>query len=276
MVRNSAPSLQGSLIPFFILTYTITWGLGAFAILLPAQFEAVFGVLTENSPLYFVAVAAPTISAITLAFLKEGWSGLGRLFRRMIHWRFGIQWYALVLVVVPILGYLVSLVVGSVTKIDLSAPSLLYPLLLKLLISGPLCEELGWRGFALPRLLKCFNPLAASLILGVIWGVWHLPSFFLSGFTQATLSLPIFLMSALCISILMTWIFLHTGGSVLIAVLFHYMVNFSYYILGAPLPAYMLVLMAAAILVLMLDKKLGWFRPLTPDISHEVPSFLTN
>jgi len=58
-------------------------------------------------------------------------------------------------------------------------------LLFYLLITGPLCEELGWRGFVLPRLPKRFNPFTASLILGVIWGVWHLPSFFLSGMVQA-------------------------------------------------------------------------------------------
>src|SRR5574337_857223 len=66
-------------------------------------------------------------------------------------------------------------------------------LLFYLLTTGPLGEELGWRGFALPRLLKRFNPFVASLVLGAIWGVWHLPSFYLAGMVQARLALPIFI-----------------------------------------------------------------------------------
>jgi membrane protease YdiL (CAAX protease family) len=203
-----------------------------------------------------LAGAAPTISATIVTLAQEGWSGLRLLYARLARWRFGVQWYALVLIGVPVLGYLISRVAGPDPKFDLSTPALLFSMLLNLLITGPLGEELGWRGFALPRLLKRFNPLVASLILGVIWGVWHLPSFFLSSMVQSTLSLPIFLLGACCLAVLATWIFQHTGGSVLITVLLHYTVNFSFSVLGTPVAAFTLVMLVGAVLVVVLDRGL--------------------
>jgi len=245
---------------FFILTFAITWGIGAFAILFPAQVRAIFGELTGFSPLFILAVAAPTISATILILTSEGWSGLGALYAWLIHWRFGIRWYALVLLGIPVLGWLTSRVAGANPKYDLSTPTLIFSALLNLLITGPLGEELGWRGYALPRLLKRFNPFVASLILGAIWGVWHLPAFFVSTLVQSGNFLPIFLFGALCTSILATWTFQHTGQSVLVTVLLHYMANYSLSILGAPFPAFTLVMLVLATLAVVLDKRFGWFR----------------
>ena len=245
---------------FFILTFAITWGIAAFAILLPAQIRAIFGELTTFNPLFILAVAAPTISATILTLVLEGWSGLGTLYARLIRWRFGVQWYALVLVGIPFLGWLTSQAAGAEPKYGLSTPALIFSALLNLLISGPLGEELGWRGYALPRLLKQFSAFVASLILGAIWGVWHLPSFFVSGLPQSSTSLAVFLFGALCTSILVMWIFQHTGGSVLSTVSLHYMVNFSFAFLGAPFPAFTLVMLVPTILVVLLDKRFGWFQ----------------
>jgi membrane protease YdiL (CAAX protease family) len=248
-----------SLIIFFILTFTITWGLGAFAIFLPAQFQALFGELSDTHPLYYIAVAAPSISAILLALAWESWHGLGDLFKRLFRWRFGIQWYALVLVGLPVLGWLITRFTGSHPLKDIRTPALILALLFNLLVTGPLGEELGWRGFALPRLLQRFSPFKASLILGVIWGIWHLPSFYVSAMVQAGLSLPLFLLNAVCLSFLACWLFMNTGGSVLITVLLHYMVNFCVSVLGVPLPAFTALMLAAAILVVALDKRVAWF-----------------
>jgi membrane protease YdiL (CAAX protease family) len=241
------------------LTFAITWGLGACVIFFSEPFRALFGELTGFHPLYILAVAAPTLAATMLTLAWEGWSGLRGLWASLTRWRFGFQWYVFALVVIPVLGWLTSRVAGADPKYDLSTPTLVAAALLNLLI-GPLGEELGWRGYALPRLLRRFNPCAASLILGAIWGLWHLPSFFVSSQVQADLSLPIFLVGALCLSIIATWLFQHTGGSVLITVVLHYAVNFSLSVLGAPFPAFTLVLLVLAIFVLVLDKDFGWFR----------------
>jgi membrane protease YdiL (CAAX protease family) len=259
MKEINALDKNKSLIIFFILTFTITWGIGAFAIFFPVQFRSLFGEISDTHPLYYIAVAAPTISAILLALAWEGWHGLGDLLRRLLRWRFGIQWYALVLVGLPVLGWLITLVTGSHPLKDASTPALLLALLFNLLVTGPLGEELGWRGFALPRMLRRFSPFKASLILGIIWGIWHLPSFYVSSMVQAGLSLPLFLLNAVCLSFLASWLFMNTGGSVLITVLLHYMVNFCVSVLGVPLPAFTALMLAAVIAVVALDKRVAWF-----------------
>ena len=245
---------------FFILTFLITWGIGALAIFLPAQFQALFGELTDTSPIYFLAIAAPTISATILTFARDGWNGLRMLYARLIHWRFGLKWYALVLVGIPAVGFAATRIAGSNPLKDFNTPAEFLWLLFYILVTGPLCEELGWRGYALPRLLKRFNPFTASLILGAIWGVWHLPSFFLGGMVQASLSLPFFLLNALLLSIFVTWVFQHTGGSVLITVLIHYTVNICASIIGVTLPTFAALFLIASFLVIILDKKFGWFQ----------------
>jgi membrane protease YdiL (CAAX protease family) len=244
---------------FFVLTFTITWGIGAFAIFLPEQFRNLFGELSDTHPFYYIAVAAPTITASILALTLEGRHGLGDLYRRIVRWRFGIQWYGLVLIGLPVLGWLVTRITGSHPLKDISTPALLLALLFNLLITGPLGEELGWRGFALPRLLKRFSPFTASLILGFIWGIWHLPSFYVSAMVQADLSLPLFLLNAVCLSFLASWLFMNTGGSVLITVLLHYMVNFCVSVLGVPLPAFTALMLVAVISVVALDRRVAWF-----------------
>lgn len=247
------------LILFFALTYAITWGIGAFALVLPEQTRAIFGDLNGSNPLFILAVAAPTLSATLLTLAWEGWSGLKALYARLVLWRFGIQWYGLILIGIPFLGWLTARFNGAGPLFDLSTPKLVFAVLLSLLITGPLGEELGWRGYALPRLLNRFSPLVASLVLGAIWGIWHLPSFYVSSLVQSGLSLPAFMVMTLGTSLLVTWIFLHTGGSVLAAILFHYMVNFSFSILGAPLLEFGLVMMAMAVVVVLVDKRFGWF-----------------
>jgi len=251
---------KDSLIPFFLLTFLITWGLGALAIFLPMQFQALFGELTDTSPVYFLAIAAPTISATILTFARDGWNGLKLLYARLIHWRFDLKWYALVLIGIPLLGWIATFITESNPLKETSNLTQFLWLLFYLLITGPLCEELGWRGFALPRLLNRFNPFTASLILGVIWGVWHLPSFFVGGMEQNAMSIPLFLFNALFLSVFVTWVFLHTGGSMLIAVLIHFSVNFCATIIGVTLPTLGIMLLAGSILVLVFDKQIGWFQ----------------
>ena len=157
------------------------------------------------------------------------------------------------------LGWLITRITGSLPLKDISTPSLLLALLFNLLITGPLGEELGWRGFALPRLLKRFSPFTASLILGFIWGIWHLPSFYVSAMVQADLSLPLFLLNAVCLSFLASWLFMNTAGSVLITVILHYMANFCVSVLGVPIPAFTALILAAVVSVVALDKRVAWF-----------------
>lgn len=259
MSNEATSERQGGLLPFFILTFFITWGIAAFFFLFPAPFKAVFGELTASSPAFVLAVAAPTISATILTYLRSRWAGLRALYSRIVQWRFGIQWYALIVVVLPLVGFLISRMLVTHSQYDVSTAGMVLLLVLKELILGPLGEELGWRGFALPRLLQRFSPFVASLILGAIWGIWHIPAFFVSTLPQGGLALPTFLVAALCMSILVTWLYLHTGRSVLVAVLFHLMINVALDAFGAPMSAFTIFYAACAFLVVVLDRKLGWF-----------------
>lgn len=268
MSTSSNRRERDTLFPFFIITFLITWGIGALAIFLPAQLQAFVGELTDTSPIYFLAIAAPTVSATILTFARDGWKGLASLYGRLVHWRFGFKWWALVLVGIPVVGWIASQITGSNPLKPTNSLSEFLWVLFYLLVTGPLCEELGWRGFALPRLLKRFNPFTASLILGIIWGVWHLPSFLLGGMVQAGMSLPLFLLNALLLSVFVTWIFQHTGGSVLITVLIHYTVNICASILGVTLPALVVVFLTVDIFILIFDKRIGWFS--SSDHDHQI------
>ena len=86
-------------------------------------------------------------------------------------------------------------------------------------------EEIGWRGYALPRLMDRFRALPASLILGVLWAVWHLPTFFLQGTAQSHFPFPAYVLYTSSLSVLFTWFFFRTKGSVLVAWFLHGAIN---------------------------------------------------
>ena len=106
-----------------------------------------------------------------------------------------------------------------------------------ILLLGPLPEEIGWRGYALPALLNRHTALSATLVLGAMWGLWHVPLFFMPGYYEAFGGAPdpaLFFGNILIISFFYTWLFLHTKGSILAAVLFHFSVNFSGELIALP------------------------------------------
>jgi uncharacterized protein len=121
-------------------------------------------------------------------------------------------------------------------------------------------EELGWRGTALPRLQARWNPLTSSLILGILWGIYHLPSFFLSGLPLNDVPFIPFMIACLAITILVTWVFNRTGGSLILVFLFHFAFNFignATGIFGFPALFwwFAVLIMAAALVVIALDWK---------------------
>jgi membrane protease YdiL (CAAX protease family) len=244
---------QRPLLGFFVLTFAITWGLGACFALFPNQLKAVFGPVSISNPLFILAVYAPSISAIIMTGLLDGTAGIRRLLARLVQWRIGLRWYLAILIGLPMLSAIALLSTAAFTRTPLAIDHWYQLFLLGptgrdiiaalestsgghfsaigvvlasfFLDPGPLGEELGWRGFALPRLLEGRSALSAAVILGVIWGVWHLPAFIIGGTPQATISLPVFLVSLVATSVLMTWVFNGTRGSVLMAVLFHWTIN---------------------------------------------------
>ncbi len=228
-------NIQRELAFYFALTYAITWGLAALLLLAPDAMAGLFGEFSTSSPLYYLAVYAPGIAALALTGTREGGAGLLRLFKTLRPRWSSARYYAAVLLGWPILDSVALLAQGFVTgepvaTIDYRhwylAPGFL--LMTLLVDAGPLGEELGWRGYALPRLLSRMTPLRAALLLGVVWGVWHLPAFFVSGTAQHDTSMGVvwLILGTTLTSIIMTWLYRRTGGDVLASgVLVHLMNN---------------------------------------------------
>jgi len=109
--------------------------------------------------------------------------------------------------------------------------------LLILVLGGPMGEEPGWRGYVLPKLLARYSPLGASLLLSLVWTTWHLPLFWMEGAAQEGSSIPLFFAAVVGSSIIFTWLYQETNGSLAAAVVLHASINFSSYGLGLVMPS---------------------------------------
>jgi len=175
---------------------------------------------------------APTITALFLTWRYSGGTEMRRLLSRALVWRVSPAWYVIV-ITGPALVMLLA--VGGHVLLGGTAPDyvpmgtrwLVVPVnfVLVLLIGGPLGEEFGWRGFALPALESRLGPLWASIFLGTIWSVWHLPLFFISASAQSSLPFGLYALLTLPLSILITWVYHGSGNSLLLVMLFHAAVN---------------------------------------------------
>jgi uncharacterized protein len=226
------------LITYFTAVFSITWGIGAVSIFAPTLVKAYFPGAPLTNPLFYIAVYAPTVTSLILTVLFDGASGLRQLLARLIPWRAGLKWYVVVLAGYPAVAILAG-TVGSLFDIcQVQLPDwgkFYYALIPALAVDpGPVGEELGWRGFALPRMLERWTPLTASLLLGFLWGVWHLPAFFIAGLPHKSLAFLALLVATISVSIIDTWVFLRTGGNVLLMILVHLMTNHCFKMLGIP------------------------------------------
>ena len=207
------------LVTFFLLAFGLAW--------------VVWVPRAAGAPLDTVGQAwtwAPAIAALLAAALTGGRDAVRELGSRLVRWRVGWQWYLVVILGPAAFSLAVAgvytLLGGSWAEAAppalLEGPLLFLPLFLLILtLTDGLGEELAWRGFALPRMLTRYNALAASLILGVIWALWHLPLLWTEGGPMYQLPVWLLLLDITAKAVLFTWVFLHTRGSVLIAMLFH-------------------------------------------------------
>ena len=209
---------------FFVLAFGIKW-----AVWVPRSAGVPVGAAGQ------LWTWIPAVAALITAALVGGRAAVAELGARLVRWRVGWRWYAVV-VLGPAafslaVAALYALLGGSWAE---AAPPLLsgetslvlLPVLLAaLLLTDGLGEELAWRGFALPRLLVRHNALVASLILGALWAAWHLPLVWTEGFPLFGQPIWLLLLDLAAKSVLFTWVFLHTRGSVLLAALFHATTN---------------------------------------------------
>lgn len=169
----------------------------------------------------------PFVAALILSGIIGGWRSIKGLLKRLVGWRVSVWWYAFVLLlptVICVLGVSLNLLLGAPrpTAAQLAKwPEMPSRFLFIFLFIG-LGEEPGWRGFALPRLQQKYSELGASLILAVFWAVWHLP---LTATELKVQYVPQFLVAILSATVVHTWVFNRTKGSVLLQMIFHSAVN---------------------------------------------------
>ena len=214
---------------FFLLVFGLTW---------PFMIVDALGsheILPFRLPdlLLLVMSYMPTLAAVIVTGWTEGKAGIRALFRKLLIGRVGLHWY-----IFAIFGF-AAICAGAIglanvvseLPIPFLPDNLPQPLstleaalfitfifTISTLVNG---EELAWRGFALPGLQAKYNALTSSLILGVIWGLFHLPLFFTLTSSQAGTSFVGFLISTISLAIIFTWMYNHTRGSVLLAYLLH-------------------------------------------------------
>jgi membrane protease YdiL (CAAX protease family) len=225
------------LISFFILAYAISW-LFWLPVSLSKDGIGIFPFSTPVLVLVAIGTFGPTFAAFITAAITQGRAGVRLLLRRYLLWRVGLVWYLLAILGIPLFQILTAFLTSGATSAFyspalLQIPSLFLDYLLSSCVSlplgGPLGEEGGWRGFALPRMQPLLNPLGASLVLGVFWALWHLPLFYIKSWggggnqgQAPTLSvLLLYVIIVLAFSVIFTWFFNNTKGSLLLAILLH-------------------------------------------------------
>ena len=211
----------------------------------------------------------PSLLGIFLTWKKEGVSGLRLLCRRIIQFKLCWRWYGYTLLIV-IAGTAGQLAINKLLGNTFTG-HLFWAQLgssLQLLILGPLSEEIGWRGYALGRLQTRWNALTSSLIVGLVWALWHLPLFMMVGTSQHESGVPFigFLIKMMSISVLFTWLYNNTKQSLWSAILLHWLYTYAAQVLSSGvsrLPLYNwleylpYVIMAAIVVLIWKPKTLS-------------------
>ncbi len=226
---------------FFSITFLLTWACWVpLALFLSPE---VLRDSTHASPLLLLQLLGnivPSLVALLLTGVCGGRQAVKSLLGQLRLWRVGGRWYAAALLLVPGLT-LVAIVLYRLFGGALPAYQWIavLPTFVISFISAGLGEELGWRGFALPRLQARYAPLPASLLLGIVWGMWHLPLLIATSKPLTplfALSFTVFVLIMTAFSVLAAWIYNHTHGSLLLTVLFHATITTTLNTFLLPLP----------------------------------------
>lgn len=180
--------------------------------------------------LILLGVFTPGIVALWFTFRERGREGIRTLLGRLIQWDVGGRWFAFALLFM----FGVKLLVALVTRVstgtwpvfgDEAVPLMFGAAILSTLSGGQTGEELGWRGYALPRLAIRFGLGPACILLGAIWAAWHLPLFFILGGDTVGQSFPFYTLQVIALSVAIGWLYMKTRGSLLLTMLMHAAVN---------------------------------------------------
>ena len=207
-------------VQFFVLTFALAW----------AMFFAAgaFDNPTVRGLLIVLGAFAPALVAVWLTARADGKAGALALLRRVLVWRVDARWYVFAAGYLALIKLAVALthriVTGSWPPFGDRAWFILIPAIV-VAMPTKAGEEIGWRGYALPRLAARMGLGWASVLLGVIWAVWHLPQLLISGTDSTGQSFPLFVLEVTPLSVALAWLYARTNGSLLLVMLMHSAVN---------------------------------------------------
>jgi membrane protease YdiL (CAAX protease family) len=215
------PKPDWALLKFFVLAYAVMW---------TSFFSA--AAMSARTPgrglLLFLGSFAPSLAALWLTARADGNQGVRALLRPVLQWRVGARWYLFAIGYMAVLKLTVALlhraIAGSWPRFGHELPGVI---LVAIVISTPFQagEEVGWRGYALPRLVARFGIGRASILLGLAWACWHLPQFFLPEADTYGQSFFVYMIQVTALSVAIAWLWVRTDGSLLLPMLMHAAVN---------------------------------------------------
>jgi uncharacterized protein len=231
--RAAAVVHRHPLVTFFGLTFAASWSLWMPLVILrdhlpgaPAFVLTLLGSLVPS-----------TVGVLVVAAL-HGTRGVRTLLGRLVQGRVGLRWY-LAVAVLPMLvplGLGISILLGGDTPaVDATIVGVLALFVFSIFPGSALGEEVGWRGVALPLLQGRCSALTASIVVGVLWGTWHLPLWLTGSESHPIRLYPAFVLTVIAASVIFTWMYNSTGGSLLVVVLYHAAANLPLSLLLTPL-----------------------------------------
>jgi membrane protease YdiL (CAAX protease family) len=220
---------------FFLLTFAYSWLLWLPSILSGLGISIPFDITTYTSIVVPIGAFAPMLAAISLVLRKGGWSGVKAFLKQTFDFSAKPLYYAVALLLpigihlvahylAPALGFEVA---DTLFPADLPASPVIFaiPYFFLMLLIGGGQEEFGWRGYAQRPLQEKFGVIPASLLIGVIWGLWHLPLWVMPGDGHSTYPFLAFLLMTTSISVVYAWIFNQSGQKLILVIFFHAMNN---------------------------------------------------
>jgi membrane protease YdiL (CAAX protease family) len=215
------------LVLFLLLAFGLSWAGWALVI---AGGRGWLALPLPPFALMILAGFGPLLAGVAASAAEGGRPAVRRLLSGLLRWRVGGLWFLvllalLVLRLLPVGAHILS--GGRVDWAALGPQMLAFPLILLFIavMGGGLDEEVGWRGYALPRLQDLLPPVPANLVLGLVWSAWHLPLFLMPGSTHGESSLLLYVVETTALSFVLGWIWNGTRGSLLLVVLAHAVSN---------------------------------------------------
>lgn len=220
---------MGVLTKYFLLTYVVSWTCFISVVGLSHRTQATSsGLVVLQQVLIFLGVITPSLVALLLT-ARAGIPGqTQKLLNKIAKWKVNIKWYLFAagfMVVIKIfVAFLHKIITGVWPQFGQEA---WYIMLVAVIFStwAQAGEEIGWRGFALPRMSVKFGLPLSTLLLGILWACWHLPLFFVKGASTFGQSFPLYLIQVTALSVVIGWLYWRTQGSLLLTMLMHAAVN---------------------------------------------------